>query len=79
VTLESVTIATMGAVLGMVIGLVIGVLLREVLKEDLTVLSLPIGSLLLFLAIAVAFGVLAAIVPAVRAARMKVLDAIATE
>jgi len=79
VTLESVTIATMGAVLGMVIGLVIGVLLREVLKEDLTVLSLPITSLLLFLAIAVLFGVLAAIVPAVRASRMKVLEAIATE
>jgi putative ABC transport system permease protein len=79
VTLESVTIATMGAVLGMVIGLVIGVLLREVLKEDLTVLSLPITSLLLFLAVAVLFGVLAAVVPAVRAARMKVLDAIATE
>ena len=79
VTLESVTIATMGAVLGMVIGLVIGVLLREVLKEDLTVLSLPIASLLLFLAVAVLFGVLAAVVPAVRAARMKVLDAIATE
>ena len=79
VTLESVTIATMGAVLGMVIGLVIGVLLREVLKEDLTVLSLPIASLLLFLGIAVVFGVLAAVVPAVRASRMKVLDAIATE
>ncbi len=79
VTLESVTIATMGAVLGMVIGLVIGVLLREVLKEDLTVLSLPITSLLLFLAIAVVFGVLAAVVPAIRASRMKVLDAIATE
>ncbi len=79
VTLESVTISVMGAVLGMVIGLVIGVLLREVLKEDLTVLSLPIASLLLFLVIAVLFGVLAAVVPAVRAARMKVLDAIATE
>jgi putative ABC transport system permease protein len=79
VTLESVTISVMGAVLGMVIGLVIGVLLREVLKEDLTVLELPIDSLLLFLGIAVLFGVLAAIVPAVRASRMKVLDAIATE
>ena len=79
VTLESVTISVMGAVLGMAIGLVIGVLLREALKEDLTVLSLPIASLLLFLGIAVLFGVLAAVVPAIRASRMKVLDAIATE
>ncbi len=79
VTLESVTISLMGAVLGLVIGLAIGVLLREVLKEDLTVLSLPLVNLLLFLGIAVLFGVLAAVVPAVRASRMKVLDAIATE
>ena len=79
VTLESVTISVMGAVLGMVIGLLIGVLLREALKEDLTVLSLPIASLLVFLGVAVLFGVLAAVVPAIRASRMKVLAAIATE
>ena len=79
VTLESVTISVMGAVLGMVIGLVVGVLLRESLKDDLTVLSLPWGSLLTFLAVAVIFGVLAAVVPAIRASRLKVLDAIATE
>ena len=79
VTLESVTISVMGAVLGMVIGLVVGVLLRESLKDDLTVLSLPWGSLLTFLAVAVLFGVLAAVVPAIRASRLKVLDAIATE
>jgi putative ABC transport system permease protein len=32
-----------------------------------------------FLAISVVFGVLAAVIPAVRASRMKVLEAIATE
>ena len=57
----------------------IGVALRQSLSEDLTVLSLPLGSLVVFLVIAVVFGVLAAIVPAIRASRMKVLDAIATE
>ena len=41
--------------------------------------GMPLGSLAAFLVIAVVFGVLAAIVPAVRASRMKVLDAIATE
>jgi len=79
VTLESVAIALLGALLGMGLGLGIGVLLRQSLSEDLTELALPLGSLASFLAVAVIFGVLAAIVPAIRASRMKVLDAIATE
>ena len=79
ITLESVAIALLGAVLGMVVGLLIGVVLRESLKDDLTVLSLPVDSLLVFLVVAVIFGVLAAIVPAIRASRMRVLAAIATE
>ena len=79
VTLESVTIALMGAVLGMAVGLLIGVLLRQALRDDLTALALPLPSLGLFLVMSVVFGVLAAVVPAVRASRMKVLDAIATE
>ena len=79
ITLESVAIALLGAVLGMVLGLVIGVVLRESLKDDLTELALPLDGLVVFLLVAVMFGVLAAIVPAIRAARMKVLEAIATE
>lgn len=79
ITLESITIAVLGAVLGLVVGLLIGVALRQSLSDDLTELALPLGSLVAFLVIAVVFGVLAAIVPAVRASRMKVLDAIATE
>jgi len=79
VTLESVTISVMGAVLGMAVGLLIGVLLRQSLADDLTELSIPLSNLVVFLVISVIFGVLAAILPAVRAARMKVLEAIATE
>ncbi|HWJ10985.1 MAG TPA: FtsX-like permease family protein, partial [Nocardioides sp.] len=79
IMLESVTIAVLGAVLGMALGLVIGVLLQRALKDDLTSLGLPLGQLLLFLAIAIVVGVLAAVVPAVRAARLNVLEAIATE
>ena len=79
ITLESVAIALLGAVLGMVVGLVIGVVLRESLKDDLTELALPLNGLGIFFVVAVIFGVLAAIVPAIRASRMKVLDAIATE
>ncbi|GAA1535943.1 ABC transporter permease [Nocardioides humi] len=79
VTLESVAIAVLGAVLGMVLGLLIGVLLQQSLKDDLTSLGLPIGQLLAFLVVAIVVGVLAAVVPAIRAARLDVLDAIATE
>jgi putative ABC transport system permease protein len=79
ITLESVAIAVLGAVLGMVLGLVIGVVLRESLKDDLTELALPLSGLAVYLVVAVLFGVLAAVIPAIRASRMKVLDAIATE
>ncbi|TWG94719.1 putative ABC transport system permease protein [Nocardioides sp. J9] len=79
VMLESVTIAVLGAILGMVLGLVIGVLLQRALKDDLTSLGLPVSQLVVFLLIAIVVGVLAAVVPAVRAARLNVLDAIATE
>jgi len=79
ITLESVTIAVLGAVLGMAVGLVVGILLRQSLADDLTELGLPLTSLVVFLVIAVFFGVLAAILPAIRASRLKVLDAIAQE
>lgn len=79
VTLESVTISLMGAVLGLGLGLVIGVLLQRSLREDLSELALPWTSLVVFLAVSVLFGVVASILPAVRASRMNVLEAIATE
>lgn len=79
VTLESVAIAVLGAVLGMAVGVLVGVLLREVLSEDLTSLGLPLTQLLLFLGVAVVVGVLAAVLPAARASRLNVLEAIATE
>jgi putative ABC transport system permease protein len=79
ITLESVTIAVLGAILGMALGLLIGVLLREALEDDLTSLGLPLGQVAAFLVTAVVVGVLAAVIPAVRASRLNVLDAIATE
>nr|WP_218910604.1 FtsX-like permease family protein [Nocardioides thalensis] len=78
ITLESVTIAVLGAVLGMALGTVVGIMLRATL-DDLTSLGLPLTQLVVFLVIAVVVGVLAAIAPAVRASRMNVLEAIATE
>ncbi|WP_408899541.1 ABC transporter permease [Nocardioides sp. R1-1] len=79
VTLESVAIAVLGAVLGMGLGVLIGVLLQRSLSDDLSSLGLPLGQLAAFLVVAVVVGVLAAVVPAVRASRLDVLDAIATE
>ena len=54
-------------------------LLRETLKDDLTSLGLPLGQLVVFLGVAVVVGVLAAVLPAIRASRLNVLAAIATE
>ncbi|MBM9458983.1 ABC transporter permease [Nocardioides sp. zg-536] len=78
ITLESVTIAVLGAVLGLALGVLIGSLLRYSLREDLTSLALPWGQLVAFLVVAVVVGVLAAVVPAIRAARLNVLQAIAS-
>ncbi|TQL69129.1 putative ABC transport system permease protein [Nocardioides albertanoniae] len=79
ITLESVTIAVLGAVLGLGLGVLFGVLLRDALREDLSSLWVPLGQLAAFLGIAVAVGVLAAVLPAIRAGREDVLKAIATE
>jgi putative ABC transport system permease protein len=79
ITLESVAIAVLGAVLGLVLGIAIGVTLRETLKNDVASLAVPLSQLVVFLAIAVVVGVLAAVVPSIRASRMNVLEAIADE
>jgi len=79
ITLESVSIAVLGAVLGLSLGLIYGVLLQRVLKENLTVLFVPFGQLVVFAGVAVVVGVLAAAIPAIRASRLNVLDAISTE
>ncbi|MGH3350571.1 MAG: ABC transporter permease [Nocardioides sp.] len=79
ITLESVTIAVLGAVLGLGLGVLFGVLLRDALREDLSSLWVPFDQLAAFMGVAVVVGVLAAVVPAVRAGREDVLKAIATE
>ena len=79
ITLESVTIAVLGAVLGLALGVLFGVLLRDALRDDLTSLWVPLDQLAVFMAIAVVVGVLAALLPAIRAGREDVLKAIASE
>ncbi|MDN4173872.1 ABC transporter permease [Nocardioides sp. SOB77] len=80
ITLESVVIAVLGAVLGVVLGTFFGVVLMRALRDEgLEVVSVPVGQLSAFLAVAVVVGVLAAVLPARRAARLDVLRAIATD
>jgi putative ABC transport system permease protein len=78
--LESVAIAVLGAVLGIGLGLVFAVALQRSLVDDgIDVLAVPWGQLVLFVAVAALVGVLAALWPGRRAARLDVLRAIATE
>jgi putative ABC transport system permease protein len=79
VTWESVITAIIGAVLGLVLGIVLAVLVTSGLKSEGIEYAIPVGSLLIWLLFAIVFGVAASIYPAVRAARLDVLQAIAYE
>lgn len=80
ITLESVVISVLGAVLGVVLGVCFGIALMYALRDEgLEVISVPVGQLAVFLGLSVAIGVVAAVLPARRAARLDVLRAIATE
>lgn len=80
ITLESVIIALLGAVLGVVLGVAFGASLQHDLSgSGLNRLVIPWVQLVLYLVAAVVVGVVAAVWPARRAARLDVLQAIATE
>lgn len=77
---EAVIIAVLGAVLGLVVGVVFGLaLVRALHDQGLTVSVVPVASLAGFVLLAAGAGVVAAIPPARRAARLDVLAAIAYE
>ncbi|MBI2239125.1 MAG: FtsX-like permease family protein, partial [Actinobacteria bacterium] len=77
---ESVIIAVLGAVLGAVIGVLFGwAMQRALVDQGVTELSIPAGQLGLYVALSALAGVLAAVLPARRAAGLNVLEAIAYE
>jgi putative ABC transport system permease protein len=77
---ESVIIAVIGALLGLVVGGLFGWALVTALADDgLEVFALPAGQLITYVIVAGVAGIIAAIPPARRAARLNVLDAIAAE
>jgi putative ABC transport system permease protein len=77
---EAVIIAVFGALLGTVVGLLFGwALVRALHDQGVTVLSLPVGRLAFDVVFAGIAGVIAAVLPARRAAKLDVLQAIRAE
>ena len=74
---ESVITALIGGVLGIVLGVVLGALL--VARVEFIEFSLPVGQIIIFAIAAVIVGIVAAIFPARRAARLNVLQALQYE
>nr|WP_202459091.1 FtsX-like permease family protein [Streptomyces sp. SID5464] len=80
IRLESVVIAVFGAVLGLALGLVWGVCTHEVLAlQGMTALAIPWTTIVAVVIGSAVVGVVAALLPALRASRMNVLAAIAHE
>ena len=74
---ESVIVALIGAVIGIALGIVLGALLIS--RVDFIVFSLPLRSLAVFAVASVVVGVVAAILPARRAAKLNPLEALSYE
>jgi putative ABC transport system permease protein len=74
---ESVITAAIGGILGIALGIVLGGLL--VARVDFIVFTVPVFSLIVFAVMTVVVGLLAAIFPARRAARLNVLEALQYE
>jgi putative ABC transport system permease protein len=74
---ESVITALIGAALGIVLGIVLAALLTA--RVDFITFSVPFGQLVIFAIAAIIVGVLAAILPARRASRLNVLQALQYE
>jgi putative ABC transport system permease protein len=77
---EAVIIAVLGAVLGLAIGVFFGwTIVRALSGQGITEFRLPAGQLVAFVLAAGVAGILAAVLPGRRAARIDVLRAITTE
>jgi putative ABC transport system permease protein len=77
---ESLITALIGGVFGLLIGLVGAIILAATaLSGSGYLLTIPVGTLIVLLVIAAVAGLLAAALPARRAARLQVLDALAAE
>jgi putative ABC transport system permease protein len=76
---ESVITALIGAALGLPLGIFLAALVTQALSQFDVRFSIPWGQLVFFAAVAVVVGIIAAIMPARRAARLNVLRALQYE
>ena len=76
---ESVITSVMGAALGCVLGVLLAAVIMQPLRDDGFEVSIPVGAVLAFMVLAALAGVLAAVLPARRASRLDVLEALAYE
>jgi putative ABC transport system permease protein len=80
ITVESVVISIFGAVLGVGVGVGLGAAGVQALKsQGFTDLALPWVQMVTYLGLSAVIGVVAAVLPAIRAARLNVLNAISYE
>jgi putative ABC transport system permease protein len=80
ITVEAVVISVFGAVLGLAVGLGLGAaVVRALHDQGISQFAVPWGQLITYLILAAIVGVVAAVLPAIRAARVNVLQAIAYE
>ena len=76
---EGVVTALIGAALGLPIGIALAGAVTHALADYDVSLSIPVGSLVVFAVIAIIAGVAAAVLPARRASRLNVLEALQYE
>jgi putative ABC transport system permease protein len=73
---ESIITALIGAALGLPLGIFLAALVTQALSQYDVGLSIPVSTLVGFTVVAILAGIAAAVVPARRAARLNVLDAL---
>jgi len=76
---EAVVIALIGAGIGLPLGVGLGALVIRALSQFDVSFSLPIGTLVVFTVVAIGAGLVAALLPARRASRLNVLNALQYE
>ncbi len=80
ITVEAVATAVFGALMGAALGLGLGIALQRGLRtQGLETLAVPWGTIIGVLVLAAIAGVVAAVLPAIRAVRLDVLRAIASD
>ena len=77
---EGIIISVIGGVLGVGLGLIFGITIANIMPNDvISTLAVPIRILIIYLTAAAVAGLIAALLPARRASRLNVLEAIAKE